>query len=179
MKTVFAGKTVGIRPYRMDDVIPLHEAAVESSPHVYKFLPWCHPDYTIEESRAWVTSQIEAWRRADEYGFVIYSVNNNEFFGGIGINRIDRAQQSGNIGYWVRKKALNQGVASEAVILIKTFGFTQLGLNRLEIVTGVDNKASRRVAEKVGARFEGILERKPMNKSVAVNMAVYSLVKKI
>lgn len=176
MKTIFKGKIVGIRPFREDDVVPFYEAAI-SSPHVYEFLPWCHPKYTLEESRAWVNSRANAWDTADEYSFIIYSLDSEELWGSVSINQINQQHRFGNIGYWVRKKALNRGVASEAVALIKEFGFAQLGLNRLEILAEVHNQASRRVAEKAGARFEGVLQKRLLNKGVAVDAAMYALVK--
>jgi ribosomal-protein-serine acetyltransferase len=49
------------------------------------------------------------------------------------------------------------GIATVAVRLIARFGFEDLDLQRLELLIAVDNAASRRVAEKVGATFEGVL----------------------
>ena len=54
-----------------------------------------------------------------------------------------------------------QGIATAAVRLIARFGFEDLGLQRLELLVAADNLASRRVAEKVGARFEGVLPAGP------------------
>jgi RimJ/RimL family protein N-acetyltransferase len=41
--------------------------------------------------------------------------------------------------------------------MLARFAFEELGLNRIEIMSDVENKKSRRVAEKVGAKQEGIL----------------------
>ena len=42
-------------------------------------------------------------------------------------------------------------VATAAALLVARFGFDELGLQRIEIIAAVSNKASQRVAEKIGA----------------------------
>jgi RimJ/RimL family protein N-acetyltransferase len=48
-------------------------------------------------------------------------------------------------------------VCAEALRRLARFGFGELGLGRLELLTDPDNVASQRVAEKVGFRREGVL----------------------
>jgi hypothetical protein len=67
-------------------------------------------------------------------------------------------------------------VATEAAILVAQFGFQELGLRRVEIVTGVENSASRRVAEKASAHFEGILRRRIKLGDRNIDAAMYSLI---
>jgi len=62
-----------------------------------------------------------------------------------------------NLGYWVRTDRTGQGVAVAATRLLAKWGFGVLKLNRIEIVVAVDNARSLRVAEKAGAKKEGVL----------------------
>ena len=64
----------------------------------------------------------------------------------------------------------------QAVELIKDFGFNVLSLTRLEIVVLTENKISRRIAEKAGAKFECIAENRLIHNGEAMPAAVYSLV---
>ena len=48
-------------------------------------------------------------------------------------------------------------MASRAVRLIVGWAFDTLGLERLEITCGPDNRGSRRVAERCGFCYEGLL----------------------
>jgi RimJ/RimL family protein N-acetyltransferase len=171
------GKKIGIRTFQKDDTKPFFQAAVESIDHMHEFMPWCHLSYSIEESEDWVQSRSSAWSEGEEFSFVIYELGNNEILGGIGINQINRIHQIGNLGYWVRKKALRKGVATEAVLLLTAYGFEQLGLTRIEIVTLPENTASNKVAEKVGARFEGVLQNRLVVHGVPREACMYSLVK--
>ena len=56
------------------------------------------------------------------------------------------------------------------------YGFEKLGLTRLEIVAAEQNARSRKVAEKAGARFEGILHNRLVIRGVAIPAAMYSLI---
>jgi RimJ/RimL family protein N-acetyltransferase len=52
---------------------------------------------------------------------------------------------------------MGQGVAPAATILLAKWGFEALKLMRIEILVATGNARSLRVAEKVGAKREGIL----------------------
>ncbi len=171
------GRNIGIRTFGNNDVVPFYEAATESIVHMKEFMPWCHPEYSMEESEEWVTSRAQSWANADEYSFICYSLENNMVLGGVAINQINQCHKIGNIGYWVRKSALNQGVATEAVSLVSGFGFDTLGLNRLEIVTLPNNVASRKVAEKSGAKLEGVLRNRLYVYGEALDACMYSIIK--
>ena len=81
-----------IQPYRLSDVDRLYEAARESIPEVSIWLPWCHKDYSIEESQKWVELQTEAWRQGQEYEFTINDLRDGLFLGGCGLNQVNWAQ---------------------------------------------------------------------------------------
>jgi len=170
------GDKIRIRTFSAEDIIPFHSAATESIEHMHEFMPWCYPGYSIEESASWVTSRAEAWNNVEEYSFVIYSADNTELLGGVAINQINAIHKIGNIGYWVRKRALNRGVATESVMLIAEFGFKSQDLLRQEIVMLPDNQASRRVAEKARAKYEGILQNRLLVHGQTCDACMYSLI---
>jgi len=147
--------SITLRRYQADDVLPLYEAACESIDDIYPWMPWCHPGYTLEDSRSWVMSRLDTWGQPD-YDFVIVEQTTEHFVGAVGINQINRVHDFANLGYWVRSSATGHGIAVLAVRICARFGFDELKLHRLEIVVDVDNRRSQRVAEKVGATREGI-----------------------
>ena len=73
---------VRLRPYRPTDADDLYAAARESVAEVSAWLPWCHPDYSIEESRTWTRHCPEAWREGTAYDFVIADCADGSFMGG-------------------------------------------------------------------------------------------------
>ena len=144
-----------IRPYQIGDAPLLFEAATESVAEVYRWLPWCHPGYSIAESEAWVEHSVRAWAEETEFNFVIQG-RAGRFLGGTGINQKLSSDRIANLGYWVRTSATRRGVATAAVRLTAEYAFEKTNLVRLEIVVAVENPSSLRVAEKVGAVREGI-----------------------
>jgi len=176
MKTEWQGQMVGIRPYRPSDVPLLLEAVQESMRELHEWLPWCHPEYNVHDTTEFLATRQEEWNSGEHYSFVIHARANGYFLGGVGINFLNRVHNFANLGYWVRTHATRRGVATEAVRLAADFAFTELKLNRLEILTGVENKASQRVAEKSGAHWEGVLRRRLLLYVEARDAVLYSLV---
>ena len=162
---------VSLEPYRISDIDRLYQAVRESVTEMSPWMPWCHVAYSIEESQAWVESRAEAWKKGTQYDFVITDARDGSFLGGCGLSHIDQANQIANLGYWVKTSRAKRGVASAAVRLLAQFGLGKLKLNRIEITAAVGNKASQRVAEKVGARREGILRNR-----IVVHDRVYDAV---
>jgi RimJ/RimL family protein N-acetyltransferase len=65
--------------------------------------------------------------------------------------------RTGHIGYWCAREARGLGVTTRALRLLCKHALEDLRLERLELITDPDNRASQRVAEKVGFRREGVL----------------------
>ena len=145
-----------IRRLELKDDKALYAAARESIPDVFPFLPWCHPDYDISETRQWLITSLQDWEDFRSYEFAIIRKSDGLFLGGIGLSR-DEDHPIANLGYWVRSSATSQGIATEAATCMAQFGFVHLKLMRIEIIMSLANQPSQRVAEKVGAVHEGIL----------------------
>jgi ribosomal-protein-serine acetyltransferase len=164
-----------IRTWEEADIDKLYEAVKESIPELHAWLSWCAPDYNRVESELWVGTRRAAWSLEEEYSFAVIDASSNALLGGCGINRIDAAHKTGNLGYWLRSSRTRHGIATAAALLTARFGFETLGLHRIEIIAAVGNAASRRVAEKTGSVFEGILRGRIQVENRAHDAALYSL----
>jgi ribosomal-protein-alanine N-acetyltransferase len=63
------------------------------------------------------------------------------------------------VGYWIDESLAGRGYMPESVVAVLRFCFEQLLLHRVQISIIPRNHASRRVAEKLGIRAEGVAER--------------------
>ena len=81
----------------------------------------------------------------------------------------------GEIAYVVAPAARGRGFASAAVRALSAWAFSELKLERLQLSIRPDNVASRRVAEKAGYAYEGILRSTKLIRGRRVDAAVYSL----
>jgi ribosomal-protein-serine acetyltransferase len=147
-----------------------------SLPELQRWLPWCQGGYPREACREWIAVAIAAWRASREFAFLIIERNTNRLAGSMGLNRVDAIGRWANLGYWLRSDVAGQGYATEAATAVTRFGLDVLGLQRIEIFADVENHASRRVAEKIGAKFEGIARNRAPIADVNHDAAVYSLI---
>lgn len=165
-----------IRPFMDSDGPAFVAAALESISTVGAWMPWCHSGITLQDARAWFATCERNLDSLTAYDIGTFSNDGNELLGGIAINQINRHQNFGNIGYWVRQTCQRQGIATRAVRAIAEYGFLQLKLTRLEIVAPEKNVPSRKVAEKVGAVFECIARNRVLVYGTPGAAAIYSLV---
>ncbi|HWX19528.1 MAG TPA: GNAT family protein [Candidatus Binatia bacterium] len=173
---MFEHSGIGIRPFRAEDVPALFAAARESIPELCRWMVWCHEDYSLGDSRAFVLACDMDWAAGRRYSFAIYDGKAGTFLGSIGLSALDRTHHLANLGYWVRSGRTRRGVARAAVGLAARFAFQELGLNRLEMIIPVENQNSLRVAQRVGAHREGILRQRLMLGGRPRDAVSYSLV---
>lgn len=165
-----------LRPWRPEDAHALQAAVQESLETVGRWLPWCHAGYDVDEAQAWIAHCREGWAADEHFAFGIFERDSGTLLGSVGLNQRNRMHRNAALGYWVRQSRQGQGIAWRAARLAARFGFEALGLVRIEIVALPDNHASRRTAEKAGARFEAIARQRIWMHDEARNAAIYALV---
>lgn len=90
--------------------------------------------------------------------FLIFDRQTRQLLGGISIGNIRHGvAESANIGYWMGERHAGKGIMVEAVKLVCRYGFSGLGLHRIEAACIPDNNRSVRVLEKAGFQREGLL----------------------
>jgi RimJ/RimL family protein N-acetyltransferase len=174
MREVIEAGTFTLRRYGESMVEELYEAGRESIEHMYPFMPWCHSDLSREECAGWIASLPANWRAGTAYEFAIF--DGARYLGGCGLNQIRERDAVANLGYWVRSTAAKKGVATDAVRALAQAGFRDLELARIEIYMSVENERSRRVAEKIGAHFEGVMRSRILLYDRRHDARLYSLV---
>jgi RimJ/RimL family protein N-acetyltransferase len=70
--------------------------------------------------------------------------------GNFSIMELDKAPHYGEIGYWVAREARGKGVATRAVVMLRDYGASELGLELIELIIHEGNEPSKRVAERTG-----------------------------
>ncbi len=165
-----------LRPLERGDRDAMYQAVAESIPEVSRWLPWCHVGYSQTETEAFIESCITAWAQQTHFPLAIFEAQSGRYLGGSGVNHIDRQNRQGAIGYWIRTSAARRGVASRAVRLVARFAFESLQISRIEIFARPENVASRRVAEKAGAKFETIARNRIVQHGIPYDAALYSII---
>ncbi|HEV2538699.1 MAG TPA: GNAT family N-acetyltransferase [Frateuria sp.] len=165
-----------LRAWRAEDAPALHEAVRESLASIGRWLPWCHAGYDLDEAQAWIRHCRERWVAQEQFAFGVFEQDTGALLGSVGLNQRNHVHRSAAMGYWVRQSRQRRGIAPEAAKSAARFGFGMLGLVRIEIVALPENHASRRTAERAGARFESIARHRLWMREEARDGAVYALV---
>jgi ribosomal-protein-alanine N-acetyltransferase len=158
------GDEITLRPPRVKDRPQWNSVRAENKEWLSPWeatlplLPHESPAYEDHDTRPSFYQMVRMLNRearaGRSYSFFIWSGNNlvgQITMGGV----MYGALRGAHIGYWVDRNYANRGFTTQAVKLVTAFGFSQLGLHRMEINVRPENAASCRVAEKAGFVIEG------------------------
>jgi RimJ/RimL family protein N-acetyltransferase len=79
------------------------------------------------------------------------------FIGKTMLFHVDRDNRSAELGFWLSPVSRGRGLAARAIGLTVRWAFDELGLERIQGLTDVENETSQRVMERVGFVREGTL----------------------
>ncbi len=139
---------IELRPWSLDDVPAIVAACNDAD--IQHWIPVIPRPYTEADARAFVQGEVPG---TGTHQFAITA--GGRVVGSIGMKANEMG--SGHIGYWCASKARGRGVTTRALRLLCRYAIDELNLERLELITDPDNRASQRVAEKVGFQREGVL----------------------
>jgi ribosomal-protein-serine acetyltransferase len=168
-----AGSAI-LRPWRADDAANLFDAVAASREELGRWLPWATPDYALSDAQDWIAFCERNWRERSAFPFGVFDEDGGAI-GGCGINRLDSANRCAALGYWIATPRTGHGFARRAATGVAAFGFRELGLCRIEILILPENRASRRVAEAIGAQWECDARARLQHRGVAAAACVYAL----
>lgn len=132
--------------------------------------------YTVEHAREFIADQEEQYRSARQMGLGIHLSENRELIGVINL-RLSPAHHSAQLGYWIGAQHRNRGYAGEAVGAMLEHGFVERKLQRIAGHCFRRNKASARVLDKAGLRYEGCLQGAFLKNGVYEDMLLYGLLR--
>jgi len=136
--------------------VPAVVAACQD-PTIARWTAMIPSPYGEADALEWIAAQGPALREGRSVELAITSRHTGELFGAVALSNVSLVQRRSGVGYWLAAHARGHGHATTAVRLVARWGFQELGLERLELFTDVDNVASQNVATRCGFRREGRL----------------------
>lgn len=128
-----------------------------------------HP-YSVRDANAFIGMALSSDTEK------IFAVEYQESLAGvIGLHSFkDVFRLTAEIGYWLGEPFWNKGVATNAVKLATHFGITTLGLVRIFANVYDFNKASQKVLDKAGYKFECVARKAVIKNGVILDDYRYS-----
>jgi ribosomal-protein-alanine N-acetyltransferase len=159
--TILTGPRVELRPLRGSDFDAWHDVRSRSRDWLEPWEPLADPGSPdpVNDPEAF-RARCGAWERQRHfdtaYGFGLF-LHDGSLIGEVSLGSVQRGPfQSAFVGYWIDALHAGQGLIPEGVAVVLRYGFDELHLHRIEAAIVPRNQASRRVAQKLGLRDEGI-----------------------
>ena len=149
-----------VRCYEPADIQMLLDSIRESVEHLKPWMPWAHAEPEPAEEKEKRLRRFRAqFDLGEDFGYGIFNTDETRLLGAIGLMaRIGDEQLE--IGYWIHKDFVNQGLMTEATAALVKVAFEILHIHRLEIHCDPGNFASAAIPRKLGFTHEGTLRAK-------------------
>ena len=152
------GEKVFLRPYAPGDGERFFAALEEDRTDLDRWMAWPASQHrTADEAESYVRNMAGKWLTRDALIMGIFSKDEQTLYGGTGFHGFDWKVPSLEIGWFLRKSARGQGIATEAIRLCCELAFEHIGANRVWGTIDVLNEASWRAAERAGFTREAHL----------------------
>ncbi|NJC71115.1 GNAT family N-acetyltransferase [Planosporangium thailandense] len=163
-----------VRPLEVDDAADVAEIFADRQTR--RWLPFPTGDGPVD-AVSWCTDLATAVRDGgdgDHYGVV--RREDDRVVGCLWLRRTDWTARSTEVSYAVAPGARGFGVAAEAVDALAIALILEHDFQRVELRVAPGNVASRRVAEKAGFTYEGLLRNAGHVAGGRVDVEIWSLV---
>lgn len=149
---IFETERLFLREFNADDAEAVYAYAGDAENTVYMDWGPASPEDVRNFVQSRLAQQITEPRRT--FDFAVCIRETGALIGSMGLFLSDDGQQA-ELGYTLNKNFWGRGYASEAAAGMLRFGFLNLDLHRISAKCDSVNKASERVMQRIGMRFEG------------------------
>lgn len=161
-----------LRPVRESDAADLF--AIFSDPLVTRYLS--HPAWTHIGNAHDLIARTTAALGVGTYLYLgIERKSDGKLIGECSLFNLMAQCRRAELGYTLAQEAWGNGFIGEALVAVLEFGFTRLGLNRVEADIDPRNAASARTLERLGFQKEGFLRERWIVDGEVSDSALYGL----
>ncbi|CAN5732638.1 GNAT family N-acetyltransferase [soil metagenome] len=163
-----------LRPLVAADIEAVFEACQDRQVVRWTTIP---QPYLREHAIGFVADTIDAWELGRDPTFAIVDRHSGRMVGCVGLRGESHGGHAMEIGYWMAPAGRGRGLMTEAVKLVSRWALDDLAVERVGLLVYVGNDASARVAERAGYQREGLLRRYAMQRGVARDCVIFSLLR--
>ena len=163
-----------LRAFTLNDA-PAVEALVGAREIAANTLTIPHP-YPPGGAAEWISKRDGEFREGSNISFAVTLRDENTFIGTMGL-KINRSDDSGEVGYWIGVPYWGKGYASEALGAVIRYGFESCALNRIYAAHFSRNPGSGRVMQKNGMTWEGTLRQVHRKWDEYVDVEMYAILR--
>lgn len=162
-----------LRSLSSADSEPLFTLVDSCRAYLREWLPWVDETISPSDTLAFIDHGRERHERGE--GFEAGIFVDEAIVGVIGVHRINRANRSTSIGYWLGEGFRGRGIMTRSCRAVVDSLFRQLKLHRIEIHCAVGNAKSRAIPERLGFTIEGTRREAERLYDRYVDLVVYAM----
>jgi ribosomal-protein-serine acetyltransferase len=173
MPRLSLGEDARLRPLRDRDALSLLAVIDRNRQRLRRWLSWLDDHRDLDAVRALIANHGRDFARGHSVRLGIEY--RGQVVGIIGLQRINPADRTASLGYWLDRDHEGMGLVTRAAAALCRYGIVELDLGRIEIAAATGNARSIAVAKRLGFRFEGVLRCREWLYDHYVDHVVYSL----
>lgn len=151
MLTLFVDDHLYLKQLETPDALTIFETINSQRDYLRQWLPFV--DHTQE-----IGDTIQFIKTVNQDKERVFVLKYEEQFAGlIGFRDTDKSNKKSEIGYWLSEPFQKKGIVTNAVKVLVKYAFDELNMNRIEIKCAVGNAPSKRIPQRLGFSFEGII----------------------
>ena len=141
-----------VRTFTPDDAEELFALVEANRSRLEAWMPWADSTRSPDDTRDFIERGLASEHDLEANGIWV----DDRVAGAVGLS-VDTLRNAGELGYWFGEEFEGRGLVTRACRLFIDHGFRALGLRRISLHAGVENRRSRAVAERLGFSEEGVI----------------------
>ena len=117
---------------------------------------------------------VELERNGTGIWWAVCSPDNRIFFGAGGLNDLSEEHKKAEIGFWLLPDFWGKGYMKEVLPLIMDYGFSTLGLHRIEGLVETENVNCKKAMEKLDFVHEGTMKECEIKNGNWISLDIYA-----
>lgn len=147
-----------------------------SDPEITKYYAVHFP--TLEATQEQMTWYENLRKNGTGLWWGIYNHSDNTFLGAGGYNDLEIEHKKAEIGFWLLKEHWGKGIMKEVMPALFGYGFSSLGLNRIEGFVDADNEKCRSALKKINFSYEGTMRDFEYKDGKPTSVSIYAILKR-
>jgi ribosomal-protein-serine acetyltransferase len=138
-----------------------------------QWLPWVDTTLTVEDAGMFITRATDQFY--SDVGIHCAIIHQGRMAGVIGCVKMDLANRSCEIGYWLGEEHRGRGLMTTVCGAMLEYMFDAMMMNRAEIRCAIGNEKSIAIPIRLGFRKEGVARQAAWLNDRFIDLTIYSM----
>lgn len=163
---------ITLRALKHSDAKDLFECCRQ--PEVSEFAEW-EPHLSVSDTKSYISWVMSRYKKKQCAVWGIVEDKSQKLIGTCSYTYIDKNFKTAEIGYCISKDYWGKGYGTEVAGALLWHGFNIIGFQRIQARLIPENIRSKRVLEKIGMEYEGLLKKAIYCKGQPHDLMLYAI----